>query len=200
MDAGGVWKLVAMGAVVIGVGLVGGVGQAGEVTAGGGGCHGSAVREGTGLRVALERNCFSPMVLKVEPGETVVFENTDEAKHDVAGAAQAWGTQGQLLSKGGSVSVTFEEPGLYPYSCYLHYGMAGVISVGDARSMAGGSAETLRVLRSPGYSFEFQEAEGETAVSAATDADAWGGMWLAAGGVLAGAVVVSGAWVLHSRR
>lgn len=199
MNVGRVWQLVAIGVVVSGAGLLGGVGESSEAEAGGGGCHGSSVREGTGTRVELAANCFNPMVLNVAPGETVVFENTDEAKHDVAGAAQAWGTQGQLLSKGGSVSVVFDEPGLYPYSCYLHYGMTGVISVGDARTAAGGSAETLKVMRSPGYAFAFQEAESTAGATAATDGG-WGALWVAGGGLLVGAIVVSGAWVLRSRR
>jgi len=94
--------------------------------------------------------------------------------------------------------VTFTEPGLYPYSCYLHYGMTGVISVGDART-AGGSPADTSVSRAPGAQFDFQDDDGKDIVAAKAE-DSKSGVWMAGGGLLVGAVVVSGAWAIRSRR
>ncbi len=196
MNVGRGWRLVAMGAVVGGAVLLGGVAQQDEVAAGGGGCHGSPEKEGDGTRVALAGNCFSPIVLNVEPGETVVFENTDSVPHDITGAAGAWGSKGMLEGAGTSATITFTEPGLYPYSCYLHYGMTGVISVGDARSVSGWAPGEMTVSRVP------VAPVGDDAPASVAEAEdgGFGGWWLAGGGALVGVVVATGAWVVRLRR
>ncbi len=191
-------RTTAPGAGLLGVLII--LAFAGEstVTAGGGGCHGEYAAEATGTQVQLRNNCFSPTVLNVEPGDTVVFENFDFAKHDVAGVAGLWGTGTGLLGEGASASVTFSEPGLYPYSCYLHYGMTGVISVGDDRKVAGKGAESLVVTRAP---LAPSSAPDEPAAAAQPRAEGGlGDMRLAWGGLLAGVAIVAGAWTFQKRR
>ena len=185
-------------AVVAGIAIFFGMGSDGRASAGGGGCHGTPASERSGDSIELTGNCFSPTVLNVAPGTAVTFENLDSVKHDIAGVAGGWGTQGQTLSQGGSATVTFTEPGLYPYSCYLHYGMTGVISVGAVRT-AGGSPGDTSVSRAPGAEFEFQENDGRDVVAAKAE-DSKSEVWMAGGGLLVGAMVVSGAWAIRSRR
>jgi hypothetical protein len=53
-------------------------------------------------------------------------------EHHIAGVAGMWGTDfGRNLAPESRVSFRFDEPGTYPYSCYIHLGMSGVIVVGD---------------------------------------------------------------------
>jgi plastocyanin len=96
----------------------------------GGGCYGQGVLEGTGNTVEMSRMCFSPMILRVQPGETVTFVNRDGLDHVVTGAAMAWGDFTQIKA-GESLKNRFMAPGIYPYTCKLHYGMTGAIVVGD---------------------------------------------------------------------
>lgn len=108
----------------------------GVAGAGGGACYSitgvrEAEAEGTDATVQLRRNCFEPVLLRVEPGTTVLFVNNDEAKHQVTGPGYEWGANTELIQQA-TFAQTFGSPGVYPYSCSLHVGMTGVIVVGDA--------------------------------------------------------------------
>ena len=63
------------------------VGTGGTASAGGGGCHNRTATEGTGSAVKINENgCFSPTVLRVDPGDEVTFENIQEGSvHNVSG-------------------------------------------------------------------------------------------------------------------
>ena len=101
----------------------------------GGACRGSPVIEEQGATVEMRENCFTPTILRVNPGETVTWVNADAALHTVTGANFAWGDYAEL-AEDESVSQRFTSSGVYPYYCFLHPGMIGTIVVGD-----GGSAE-----------------------------------------------------------
>lgn len=122
-----------------------------EALAGGGACYvAPAEREATGDLVRLSTNCFAPTVLRVEAGAEVTFRNDDQMTHHIAGVAMAWGTEpGPMLGTGGERKFTFAEAGTYPYSCYIHVGMSGVIVVGDG--VTAGSATSVRssVVQAP---------------------------------------------------
>lgn len=77
---------------------------------------------------------FEPAVLRVQPGDTVIFETTDPGHNSqsieglIPEDAEGW--------KGGinkQVEVTLETPGAYAYKCLPHYGvgMVGIVIVGD---------------------------------------------------------------------
>lgn len=78
------------------------------------------------------RNVFSPRILKVQPGDTVVFTPTDKGHNSVSidgmlpGGAEAW--KGKTNKE---ISVTYDIPGVYGYKCLPHYGvgMVGLIIV-----------------------------------------------------------------------
>ena len=107
----------------------------------GGGCHQPEATSGTGDRVELRGGCFSPSILRVEPGTTVTFVNADPYQHALSGVNLGGYDD---LAPGASVQHRFEEPGTYPYMCHLHPGMSGVAVVGDGkgggRTVALGSA------------------------------------------------------------
>ena len=124
----------ALGAVVLlaaaaaGVGLSGG--DVSPALAGGGGCDSATDREASGDAVFMQRFCFTPTVLRVEPGTKVTFRNNDDTAHQING--RAWGGSG-TISKDALTQQKFDQPGLYPYACILHPGMVGVIVVGDGK-------------------------------------------------------------------
>jgi Copper binding proteins, plastocyanin/azurin family len=80
--------------------------------------------------------CFTPTVLHVQPGATVTWINDDHFVHNIT--ANGWGhfDDVQPLER---YAATFEETGLYPFSCTIHPGMSGVIVVGSGDGPGNGS-------------------------------------------------------------
>lgn len=95
----------------------------------GGGCHGDSTppSAGTAPVIKIDGCVFVPTITRVRVGEQVTWLNTSLTAHDVTGTQGAWGSR--LLDVGQSHSQAFPQAGLYPYSCSLHPGMAGVIEV-----------------------------------------------------------------------
>ncbi len=84
---------------------------------------------------------FGPTIATVPTGSTVSFVNGPEVPHLITGASQTWGSRDIQIQPNAKISYTFDSPGLYPYACALHPGMAGAIVVGDAASaLAAGTA------------------------------------------------------------
>jgi plastocyanin len=96
----------------------------------GGGCHAPAT-EGRGTTVALTDLCFTPTVLRVAPGTEVTFVNRDSMAHPLSRPGGAWGWDGTV---GGRATVQLDQAGTYPFFCYVHPGMVGVVVVGDGRA------------------------------------------------------------------
>ena len=80
--------------------------------------------------VNLEPCAVVPTVARVAPGTTVSFVNVSLENHLVTGANGRWGDRDKQLPAGAELSVRFDQPGIYAYSCALHRGMSGVIVVG----------------------------------------------------------------------
>ena len=85
--------------------------------------------------IKIDGCTFAPTVARVPAGTEVQFLNSSIAFHDIVGRDRAWGTEG--LDPGEQYSHRFQDAGVYPFSCSLHPGMAGVIVVGrrPSRSM-----------------------------------------------------------------
>ena len=101
--------------------------------AAGGGCH-RGTTQGSGDTVAMSKMCFTPSVLRVDPGTEVTFVNKDPIAHNVSAE---WGTVNDL-GDGDTFSATFPQEGTFPYACMYHYGMTGAIVVGDGDGPATG--------------------------------------------------------------
>jgi plastocyanin len=97
--------------------------------AAGGGCHRPAT-EGGGDTLALAELCFSPTVLRVAPGSEVTIVNRDTLEHPLARPGGQWAWAGPA---GDQTTVRFERSGVYPFFCYAHPSMVGVVVVGDGR-------------------------------------------------------------------
>jgi plastocyanin len=97
--------------------------------AAGGGCHAPAT-EGRGTTVALVDLCFTPTVLRVEPGTTVTFVNRDTTVHPLSRPGGDWFWDGAACDR---ATVRLDQAGTYPFYCHVHPGMVGVVVVGDGR-------------------------------------------------------------------
>jgi plastocyanin len=80
------------------------------------------------LVVAVEDNTFTPEVVEVAVGDTVVWDfDPSRRLHDVTFSEVPDEASGTLDS--GTWSTSFDEPGTYLYECTLHAGMTGRVVV-----------------------------------------------------------------------
>jgi plastocyanin len=96
----------------------------------GGGCHSEVFSDESTTQVALSKNCFAPIVARVQPGDTVTFTNRDPDIHTVTGVTNTWGNDENIRADE-SVAYQFDDSGVFPYFCYLHPSMVGAVVVGD---------------------------------------------------------------------
>lgn len=83
---------------------------------------------------------FQPGTLSITAGTSVLFRNIGAALHTATAADGSWDTE--FLEAGGSVSLVFETPGTYPYTCVIHPAMVGTLEVIASAGGAGGPAPT----------------------------------------------------------
>jgi hypothetical protein len=83
----------------------------------------------------MAKLCFTPSVLRVDPGTEVTFVNKDPITHNVS--ASEWGSNGDML-EGDRFAVTCDREGTFPYACMYHFGMTGAVVVGDGTGPASG--------------------------------------------------------------
>ena len=105
----------------------------------GGGCHAPAT-DARGTTVALTNLCFSPTVLRVAPGSEVTFVNRDTITHPLSRLGGDWYWDGAGDTR---TTVRLDEAGTYPFFCYAHPGMVGVVVVGDGRGLGATPAAGL---------------------------------------------------------
>ena len=69
---------------------------------------------------------FSPRVLRVEPGTTVIWESGGANNHNVIASDGSWQAISSdyfeygIITKGDQYEHTFNEPGVYEYYCPYH--------------------------------------------------------------------------------
>jgi plastocyanin len=142
---------------------------AAPASAGGGGCHRPAT-EGSGDTLALTELCFSPTVLRVAPGSEVTIVNRDTISHPLSRPGGEWAWDGPI---GDRTTVRLERAGTYPFFCYVHPGMVGVVVVGDGRGT--GSAVVEVAATGTGTGTGAGTAPGGAAATPAEPAAAAGG-------------------------
>lgn len=76
--------------------------------------------------VLVQGFAFSPAALTVQLGDTVTWTNRDTVAHTVTANGGAFD---KPLPAGGTVSVTFSQPGVFAYHCSIHPSMQGTITV-----------------------------------------------------------------------
>jgi plastocyanin len=90
----------------------------------GSGAEPSSQEPVSGDQVSVVDDDFTPANLEVEAGATVTWTWEGRAPHDVVGDDFDSG-----VLRDGTFTHTFDEPGTYDYTCTLHPGMDGRITV-----------------------------------------------------------------------
>ena len=97
-----------------------------------------AVQAAESHTITARSTAYDPMVLKIEPGDTVNWVNMSGHFNQfeqglIPEGAEPWTTQ-----MGNDVSRTFDVEGVYIYKCPPHFamGMVGAIIVGEPSNMA----------------------------------------------------------------
>ena len=97
---------------------------------------------GATSQIAIGDCAFSPTVSRVATGTTVTWRNRSFQAHEVVGSNLTWGAHDKLLQPGETIAWTFQNPGVYAYSCMIHPGMTGAIIVGDVVTTGAAGTET----------------------------------------------------------
>lgn len=79
------------------------------------------------VRVDMRQIAFAPAEIRIRPGQTVEWTNSDPTVHTVTADDDSWGSE--LIQEGGTYSYTFTTAGRYPYHCIPHPMMRGVVIV-----------------------------------------------------------------------
>jgi plastocyanin len=85
------------------------------------------------------KNCFSPNLINIAPGDTVTWTNNDKVGHTTTSGQPTDNTTGtvwdsSLVAAGKSYSFTFQNAGDYKYFCMVHPWMTGEVVVGGTPS------------------------------------------------------------------
>ncbi len=83
-------------------------------------------------QVVVQGFAFRAENITVTAGSQVTWTNEDVQAHPL----QFDDGRRFSLSGGDSVTVPFDNPGVYPYRCAVHQGMTGTVTVGEASSDA----------------------------------------------------------------
>ena len=128
--------------------LVSPVGAGGGAHAGGF-CAGAPFRDARGTTVEMGKYCFSPTVIRVQPGDEVTWTNFDPDLHMLGGVTNVFGDMHTEIEPKQSISYTFNEEGVFPYVCILHPGMAGAVVVGDGEGKVSKASVTGGMISDP---------------------------------------------------
>jgi predicted secreted protein with PEFG-CTERM motif len=83
------------------------------------------------------KNCFSPNVINIAPGDTVTWANNDKVGHTATSGHPSDNQTGtvwdsSLVKAGSTYSFTFQNAGTYDYFCMVHPWMTGQVIVGTS--------------------------------------------------------------------
>jgi plastocyanin len=82
--------------------------------------------------IAISNFAFNPANITVKKGATLTWKNNDSTQHDITPDNPTSEFQrSELLSKGGTYSVTFNTVGSFTYFCSPHPYMKGSVTVTD---------------------------------------------------------------------
>ena len=110
-------------------------------------------------------DCFIPSTVTIGVGETVTWENTDNAAHTATSGDGVpdgvWDSS--LMMVNGSYSVTLDEAGTYPYFCMVHPWMTGTVIVGGSSTSEPADTVPPQVLVPDDIVIETDNENGATA-------------------------------------
>lgn len=79
--------------------------------------------------VTIAEFLFTPSTVTVPAGGTVTWTNNDEVAHSISDTSPMAKPESKSLNKGDTFSITYPEPGTYPYVCGIHNYMQGSVEV-----------------------------------------------------------------------
>lgn len=85
------------------------------------------------VTVEIKDNVFSPQVIAINAGDTVVWKNVGSSNHTVRNSTGVLWDSGNL-APGATFRRTFSASGNYGYYCAVHQGMSGTVIVGDIQA------------------------------------------------------------------
>lgn len=101
--------------------------------------------------VAMADNSYSPAIVRVPPGSSIVFINTGRSFHNAIAVDKSWSSEATFgniqMPSGTMTEIVFRERGAFPYYCSFHAtpdgkaGMTGVVLVGDVEYAPGQASE-----------------------------------------------------------
>jgi plastocyanin len=106
------WAVAALGAVALGVAILGLNAKAAESDA---------------ARIEVKNFMFMPTTLTVKAGDKVTWVNKDEEPHTVTSDTGVF--RSGAMDTDGSFSYKFDQPGTYHFTCSIHPRMVGTIVV-----------------------------------------------------------------------
>jgi len=83
-----------------------------------------------------DADAFQPGTVTIDRGGSVTWVNLDDDDHTATGAGFDTG----ILEPGALGTITFDEPGAFPYSCQIHPEMVGRVEVRDENGVVPGPA------------------------------------------------------------
>jgi plastocyanin len=93
-------------------------------------CNSSASPRQVRVAATIHNYAFSPRVLRISAGDTVVWKNTDSANHTVTDSHGGPGSfASSTLGTGAVYSEKFTKPGTFHYHCAFHPFMTGTVIV-----------------------------------------------------------------------
>lgn len=86
---------------------------------------------------------YSPEPVRVRAGSPIAWTNLDAAPHTVTARDGRWGSE--MLDRGETVVLTFDEPGVYAYICELHPPRLGAIfGAPEGAKLVGGGGRGMQ--------------------------------------------------------
>ncbi len=93
------------------------------------GSHGAAAaRKPVTHRLTIEATGFTPELLTIKVGDTVIWTNKDPFPHTVT--SQAGGFDSKAIAPGASWTYKAVKKGEFPYTCTLHPTMKATLKIG----------------------------------------------------------------------
>jgi plastocyanin len=83
---------------------------------------------GSALAIRIDNFSFAPPELHVRRGAKVTWVNADDVPHLIVSADQRF-KPSNALDTNDQYTLTFDQPGSYPYFCRIHPKMTGRIVV-----------------------------------------------------------------------
>jgi plastocyanin len=122
------------------------------------GCGKPEVKPTGTVLVSMADNSFSPAIIHVPVGGSVVFINAGRSDHNVVAVDKSWSTEktfGNVKMRPEDMSeIVYSKEGIYPFFCSFHgtpdgkAGMVGVVVVGNVEYTPPGSRGVLAAVES----------------------------------------------------